>query len=412
MQHFHEVDTFFAFRESAWSRLKWQEYYLLLAMDPTLPFGSRMKAKWEWEWYSLERPYYRIYPSILRMFFGIRLDLPSNRIRPPLGAIGIQLPDCLVCDDDWVVNNLLVNTNSEHCQMSFVAYGLYHGVSATHMTAFPMTPETVERQLLVSMERPTLLGSVPGRSLMSAELQSRCMRIIATLCLIADNPEFVSADVLAADEEKYKLTGDDKYVRKAKRRGKYGWTVGKHVEMSPHFRNRCLALYWTGQGAPFPRFAGAKSPSSTGISCRKSRRDVWLRSRSRKRYRKRSYEQMTTRIIRRCNMTTHITLTAWRYWQAFRALLGDDITETEARAELLVLLAKARNYRPRDDMPEQWRARTKINGHRVMVDMTVQHDGNLTFVRTCVERDSPSRLKRLARWAELKRNEQDKSLGR
>ena len=111
-------------------------------------------------------------------------------------------------------------------------------------------------------------------------------------------------------------------------------------------------------------------------------------------------------------MTTHITLTAWRYWQAFRARLGDDITETEARAELLVLLAKARNYRPRDDMPEQWRARTKINGHRVMVDMTVQHNGNLTFVRTCVERDSPSRLKRLARWAELKRNEQDKSLGR
>jgi hypothetical protein len=107
-------------------------------------------------------------------------------------------------------------------------------------------------------------------------------------------------------------------------------------------------------------------------------------------------------------MTIHITLTAWRRWQAFRARLGEDITETEARAELLVLLAKARNYRPRDDMPEQWRARTNIDGKRVTVDMTVQHDGNLTFVRPCVEHDSPSRLRRQARRAEPERNEQEK----
>ena len=116
---------------------------------------------------------------------------------------------------------------------------------------------------------------------------------------------------------------------------------------------------------------------------------------------------MTTRVTRRY-MITHITLTAWRRWQGFRARLGEEITETESRAELLALLAKARNYRPRDDKPEQWRARTNIEGRRITVDMTVQRDGNLTFVRTCVERDSPSSLKRLARRAELKQREQEK----
>ena len=192
------------------------------------------------------------------MFLGIRLDLPSAKIRPPLRSLAIQLPPGTVYDDEWVVDNLLVDTNAERCQLSIVAYGRHQGVSVAQITAFPITHEPVETLLLMARREPALLGSGSRRWLMKPELQSNCMRIVATLCLVADNPEFVRAEVLASDEEKYGRTRDGKYVAKAKRRGKYGWTVGKHVEMSPHFRNGCLALYWTGHGRTIPKIRWRK----------------------------------------------------------------------------------------------------------------------------------------------------------
>ena len=36
-------------------------------------------------------------------------------------------------------------------------------------------------------------------------------------------------EVLAADEKKYEQTGDEKYVKRARRRHKYGWTVGEET---------------------------------------------------------------------------------------------------------------------------------------------------------------------------------------
>jgi hypothetical protein len=211
-----------------------------------------VKANWEHDWYALGQPYYRIYPSITRLFLGINLAVPCDLIHPPLHSLAIQLPDGKVRGDDWVVNNLLVHVTPDTSEMAIVAYGQCRGMNLTEMLAFPMTHRTVEEQVLGACSKPSLFGSVPGMSLMTPSLTFQCLRIIATLCLIADNPEFVRAEVLAADEDKYEQTRDEKYVEKAKRRGKFGWTIGKHVEVSPHFRNGCLALYWTGRGRGIP----------------------------------------------------------------------------------------------------------------------------------------------------------------
>ena len=208
----------------------------------------RRKSQWEFDWYRLGLPYYRIYPSILRLFLGINLNVPCDSIRPPLCSLAIQLPDGKLCGGDWTVHNLLVHIDPEKGQMGAIAYGQCHDVDLAQSMVFPMTQESVEEQIMSSKTTPTVPSGMPEVGLMSHVMACKCMRIVATLCLIAGNPEFVRPEVLVRDEEKYDRTRDDSYVKKAKGRGKYGWTVGKHIEMSPHFRNGCLAIYWTGEG--------------------------------------------------------------------------------------------------------------------------------------------------------------------
>jgi hypothetical protein len=48
--------------------------------------------------------------------------------------------------------------------------------------------------------------------------------------------------------------GDFSLVDKARRRGNYGWHVGRAIEVSPHVRAACpAALYWTGEGRKIPK---------------------------------------------------------------------------------------------------------------------------------------------------------------
>ncbi len=72
-------------------------------------------------------------------------------------------------------------------------------------------------------------------------------------CLLENDPEIVSPDVLSKDRDKFDRTGEQKYVDKAHRRGKVGWDVGRHVEVAPHYRRPHMALVWTGRGRAVPK---------------------------------------------------------------------------------------------------------------------------------------------------------------
>ena len=87
-----------------------------------------------------------------------------------------------------------------------------------------------------------------------------CIRLCCSLCLLENDPEIISPDVLADDREKFEASGDHKYIDKAHRHGKVGWDVGKHIEVipitgvrtwpwcGPGFGWWCLGLY-PGEGA-------------------------------------------------------------------------------------------------------------------------------------------------------------------
>jgi hypothetical protein len=99
-------------------------------------------------------------------------------------------------------------------------------------------------------------GARTGNGLVLAEgLWQQLRRPYHQVCLLADDPEVITPDVLADDRDKYEASGDRKYVEKARRRGKLGWNVGAKIEVMPHYRRPHPALVWTGHGRALPRIA-------------------------------------------------------------------------------------------------------------------------------------------------------------
>ncbi len=104
------------------------------------------------------------------------------------------------------------------------------------------------------------------------EMPEMLAKIIYSLYLVKNNPDIVQPKVLAKDLEKYKATGDEKYVLKARRNGFIGYDVGKelptkseikqmrkensealsHGQKCPHIRSSHLHLFWTGTERSIP----------------------------------------------------------------------------------------------------------------------------------------------------------------
>jgi hypothetical protein len=55
------------------------------------------------------------------------------------------------------------------------------------------------------------------------------------------------------DEHKLNDATLSKLVEKAKRRGKFGFSLGKNIEVVPHIRRPHPALVWTGVGRSIPK---------------------------------------------------------------------------------------------------------------------------------------------------------------
>ncbi len=92
------------------------------------------------------------------------------------------------------------------------------------------------------------------RSLKSRKSRSELATAGERLCPGHVDPQVVEPVVLRDDEDKYEKYPDQALVEEARRRGNYGWHVGKSIEVSPHVRAACpAALYWTGEGRKIPK---------------------------------------------------------------------------------------------------------------------------------------------------------------
>lgn len=245
----------------------------------------------ERDWHDDQRPYYNLWPSIIPALRTLRMDADSSFFRLPLDHLLVRFP---------VRNNPMSWTDENGLERSIrvvlaenvqLATGMATGDapriipsggqptkrgiafwmdSGEVVECDPKNPRDEAGHITTLMYKHVVceegkpiewsFDNIPSHK--SSELGWQypdhivrdVARIVCTLCLMAEDKELVEPIVLKADEEKWEKTQDPSLVDRAKRRGNYGFNVGRDIEVVPHVRSACpAALYWTGQGRKIPR---------------------------------------------------------------------------------------------------------------------------------------------------------------
>ncbi len=222
----------------------------------------------EFEWEKTRRPYYNVFPSITPMLLRLNLNVDTSLIKLPLPSFCIRFPKerppfkFQQQGKDWHLRSMLVGPTNLYKEQNivdgFVAWidtgevdtiGGYEYPVHTYLNLPLKKGMTLEQALKGLPYDPSAFRGM----VLPEEIRTACARLICTLCLLDNNPELIEPDVLADDRSKYEQTHDQKYVDKAQRRGKFGFNVGKGIEVIPHIRRPHPALMHTGHGRMIPK---------------------------------------------------------------------------------------------------------------------------------------------------------------
>lgn len=210
-------------------------------------FGCKNVELWKQE----RCPYYRVYPGVMESLLKLNLNkLLDVELEPfPFGlrTLSIEIPK-----DYWEELGCT--------SVILVDYEQYYGV----------THQGLNKDYgfnLINLN--TLKDDIKRYN----KLTNSFTKLIFGVLAIGDNPDIVKPVVLRADEKKYQLTGDEKYVEKARRRGVIGFDIGEGIptkaqikkmieeneialeqgRKAPHIRCAHLHLYHTGKGRTIPK---------------------------------------------------------------------------------------------------------------------------------------------------------------
>lgn len=213
----------------------------------------------EARWTDADRPYYDLYPSVIEAFTKVDLDkLDSLMITLPLPELMIRMPvghelqasprtkvySLLACWQDKPHRGLLLSIDTG---ATFKSHKGQDVISHT-VRGIRMTGGSLGEHLRTG---PTY-ADVDGEAILT------CARLVATLCLLKNDPDLIEPEPLAADRAKWEASHDPKLLEKAQRRGKRAWAVGKQIEVAPGFRRPHFAIRWMGKGRVDPRLRPIK----------------------------------------------------------------------------------------------------------------------------------------------------------
>lgn len=228
-------------------------------------FFNQLNTERDWE--QARKPYYNVWPSIVPMLTRLDLDLDSALIQLPMPALSVRLPKqqnpmtFTWQAQPFEVRCMLLAEINEGRGLSILIdvgevmdNGLFKVPIYTYRN-FPRREGLTVEQSLAGLGK----GITADMGVQVPEdLITDCVRLCCSLCLLDKDPAVIEPDVLSKDRDKFEQSGDQKYVDKAHRRGKVGWNVGRHIEVSPHYRRPHMALVWTGTGRAVPKIVPRK----------------------------------------------------------------------------------------------------------------------------------------------------------
>lgn len=223
----------------------------------------------ERHWYLHGKPYYKLYPDLLPWIYeAARLDVPNELLHLPFSTILLRFPqkckfDFLTVDDQYFVRSILISEAREGIiidlptSMSsksnnitiWVDFGEIITIEGlpTHVSTYQRLDfhqnMTIEESLRIAQLKTDT--DVPGIAI-PQEIMKNCLHICAATCFLATGADkIVEEDVLNKDILKFiqaQLDGDGQKQKqlhkKAKQRGKFGWTIGRNKELIFPSRSR------------------------------------------------------------------------------------------------------------------------------------------------------------------------------
>lgn len=221
----------------------------------------------EHTWERNRRPYYNVYPSILPMLLRLNLALDTEFVTLPVPVFSIRLPQephALSFPDngsDYSIRAMLVGHSTGLRNAGNVYPGLViwmdTGEREQSAKGLPVPIHTyINLPLSDDMTLEDAIHALPYDTTvfhgmrLPEEIRTACVRLVCTLCLLDNDPSLIEPDVLNRDTGK---PLSEQIIDRAKRRGKYGWNVGKGIEVIPHVRRPHPAVMWTGHGRTSPR---------------------------------------------------------------------------------------------------------------------------------------------------------------
>lgn len=219
----------------------------------------------ETNWLNNNKPYFSIYPSMVRALEKVNLNVnckhitwpkglkdepfvirfPATNCVPIFNEKGIRLESILVSSTDNMTN---FDTDGMRGILIYPYFGLlnFDGVELpnTYWLSFPLVDD-----LTVEDSMNKFVGNAEY-----VDMLKKCLKYVIGVILISTNDEYTLPEVLSKHKERYDATKDAALVDKAKRNGKFGWSIGQKLESqnSTHVRIPHLSIRHTGPGGSVP----------------------------------------------------------------------------------------------------------------------------------------------------------------
>ena len=201
------------------------------------------------------RPFYRVYPGVVAAMLGIGIEkVDISKVRPPVNGLALEFVEGHFIQGDYFeISNLMITEISE--EVLYIEF-----VHSNGNQGFFLFPR----------KYPSLIDYLKAEPDADQSMTNQIMQIVFGVCMIPQSDtSLIKPLVLNRDKEKFAVTGDLKYIDRAKRNGVYGWEIGRDIptleEMktlreqhgkpgrkSPHWRMGYFAIRHTGEGRSVP----------------------------------------------------------------------------------------------------------------------------------------------------------------
>jgi hypothetical protein len=219
----------------------------------------------ESKWYDDRRPFYKVYPCIADSLCKLKLDFNCDCPSVPRGTISIRFAETQEpkTNDGYSISALLVHDRyvedaetGEPKKMLFVQVKVKERPNVDDYYFFRLDTNHPHMNIEQFLESRTTSPDYH-------EVKILATRIALAVCMLANDPEIITLDVLSEQQSRYDGEKDENWKRraeqKAKSKGVFGWSIGKNIKVTPHFRRPHFALRHTGPNGSIPKIVAVKS---------------------------------------------------------------------------------------------------------------------------------------------------------